>query len=396
MSKPALWTKNFIALSLINFMTFFGFQMLTPIFPLYLADLNIEKDLAGMVMAVFSLAVVPMRLVAGRWLDMGLSRFCMIFGIVVCTVATGAFWITATAVTVAIARFVQGMGFGVSTVTFGTIVSRIIPAERRAEGVGYFSLSLSLAMCMGPWMGPALYVDYGIGGVLLFSCLCGILALPMIKMLHVEDVVVEKTPLGLGSLFEKSVRFPSFLYLLVGVSWASIIGYVALWAQELNVHDIGSFFLVNAIFTFLVRTITGKAADRFGFSYVIIPSVLLFTIGLYLLGIASSRTNLLVCAAFIGTGMGSLMPIFQAWVINQAPSSRRSAAMAMYYNAFDVGIALGLVCFGTLVQKQGYQVTYHIAAGIMGLLFVLYVIYLIIYRNAPKHGQKSIDRIQKA
>ncbi|MDR1828229.1 MAG: hypothetical protein LBR29_07860, partial [Methylobacteriaceae bacterium] len=71
MAKSDLLTKPFVGLCFVNFLTFFGFQMLIPIFPLYLDGLGITKDIQGFVMAAFTLTVVPMRPFTSRWLNAG-------------------------------------------------------------------------------------------------------------------------------------------------------------------------------------------------------------------------------------------------------------------------------------------------------------------------------------
>ncbi|WLR44336.1 MFS transporter [Bacillus carboniphilus] len=50
-------------------------------------------------------------------------------------------------------RFVHGFGFGMATTASGTMAADIIPQERRAEGMGYYSSFASIAMIVGPLLG---------------------------------------------------------------------------------------------------------------------------------------------------------------------------------------------------------------------------------------------------
>lgn len=378
MPKKPLWTSPFIALSIINFMTFFGFMMLMPVFPLYLDSLGIEKHEAGLIMASFTVAVIPMRPVASRWLEKGRNRFCVVFGVVISVFATGAYWFAVSIPFLLFSRMLHGCGFGVSTVTYGTLVSNIVPSERRAEGMGYFGLSLSLAMCLGPWAGPFLFRNYGFGAVLVVSMLCILTVLPVVSKVqsHPKEIV-EKKKFSLNDVIEKSVWFPAVLCSLAGVGWSTIIGFAALWAREISVDDIGSFFLVNAIFAFLVRLLAGKIADRHGYAYVIIPSIISYSIGMYLVSIADGMTGLLCAAALLGSGLGILTPLIQAWMINEAPAERRSAAMAMYYNSYDVGIGIGLAFWGVYARHFGFPNTFRTASIIVGFMLLFYCIYQV-------------------
>ena len=42
-------------------------------------------------------------------------------------------------------RFIHGIAFGFSSTATGTISSRIIPENRKGEGIGYYGLSVTLA-----------------------------------------------------------------------------------------------------------------------------------------------------------------------------------------------------------------------------------------------------------
>ncbi|WP_153945115.1 MFS transporter, partial [Acinetobacter baumannii] len=50
-------------------------------------------------------------------------------------------------------RFVHGISFGVVTTATGAIASDLVPEERKGEGIGYFAMSMNLAMVLGPFIG---------------------------------------------------------------------------------------------------------------------------------------------------------------------------------------------------------------------------------------------------
>jgi MFS family permease len=387
MAKSDLLTKPFVGLCFVNFLTFFGFQMLIPIFPLYLDGLGITKDIQGFVMAAFTLTVVPIRPYTSRWLNAGHAVRCMVAGIVLCVLATGGYWLATMLLTVSLIRALHGVGFGVATVTFSTVVSRLIPANRRAEGMGYYMLSLSIAMCLGPWFGPLLYNYRGMGGVVALTAACGLLVLLLIRVIPVEEVIIKTKPFGWDSIIEKSVWFPALLFFLTGISWSAVAGYVSLFARDMGVLNIGNFFFVNAVSTLVIRLVAGRAADRFGFASVIVPAQMFFITGFVLLSQAGNQTGLLVAAVFTGTAMGVIMPVYQAWMINQSPSSRRAEAMAMGLNAFDVGLGLGFVIMGnTAFYFNSFPTMYLTAMSFSVCVLVLYAGYLIRFRDTTKRG----------
>ena len=47
--------------------------------------------------------------------------------------------------------FVQGMTYGMASTVIATTVASIVPESRRGEGIGYFTLSITLGSAIGPF-----------------------------------------------------------------------------------------------------------------------------------------------------------------------------------------------------------------------------------------------------
>ena len=56
-------------------------------------------------------------------------------------------------------RVLFGIGFGMTSTSFPTMASDVIPIKRLGEGMGYFGLSTTLAMSIGPMIGLTLLQD---------------------------------------------------------------------------------------------------------------------------------------------------------------------------------------------------------------------------------------------
>jgi MFS family permease len=70
-NKDKLWTSSFISASIGNFLLFFAFYLLVPVFPLYLIEEYHEsKTLIGVILSSYTLAALLIRPFAGFVLDM--------------------------------------------------------------------------------------------------------------------------------------------------------------------------------------------------------------------------------------------------------------------------------------------------------------------------------------
>jgi len=66
-----LWTWSFISACIGNFLLFFAFYMLVPIFPLFMLDqYSVDKTSIGVILSAYTLAALLIRPFAGFLLDM--------------------------------------------------------------------------------------------------------------------------------------------------------------------------------------------------------------------------------------------------------------------------------------------------------------------------------------
>src|SRR5947207_676290 len=77
-------------------------------------------------------------------------------------------------------RFFNGAGLGMASTATGTIVSKIIPNERRGEGTGYYALSVTLGAAFGPFL--AMFVGQHAGYNVSFAICITLLVLSFITL----------------------------------------------------------------------------------------------------------------------------------------------------------------------------------------------------------------------
>lgn len=58
-------------------------------------------------------------------------------------------------------RLVHGFAYGVCSTTIATVITSVVPPERKGEGIGYFMLSITLGSAIGPFAGIFLANNFG-------------------------------------------------------------------------------------------------------------------------------------------------------------------------------------------------------------------------------------------
>jgi len=359
MQTKRLWTKSFILLIAANFAVYVSFYMLIPALPVYIKEITGKDALTGLAMGVFLLAAVLFRPFAGRLIDTGKRKGIFLSGSAIFFFSNLAFNMAPTLLVLLPARFVQGLGWAYCNTAAGTLASDIIPKPRLAEGMGYYGLSLSVAMALGPAL--ALFLMQRYSFQLMFYVCSGFVLLSFLLALlinsHHENKMI-KTPATFRSLLEKRALHPSLVIFFVAFGYAAIVSFLALYGQLRQVTDIGIFFIVYAISIAVSRPLLGRLADRHGYSIVVIPGLILCNLTLVIIYLAHTLPAFILAGVVYGIGFGAVQPTMQALSVSYVPPERRGAATATYFLFLDLGLGLGSVLWGFVAQYLGYELMY--------------------------------------
>jgi MFS family permease len=381
-AKPLLWTKDFIGLAISNLFLFISFQMLIPTLPVYMEQQGGGELAIGMVIGVFTLSALITRPFAGKGLDTIGRRKILILGLIIFILCIMGYYLMTTVLLILLVRFIHGIGWGMTTTTYGTIVSDLVPAERRGEGMGYFGLSVNIAMAIGPLVGIWAINTYGFGTLFVIST--GLALLPILVSRYISFPEVERVqsktddiqPSFFAGLLERNAFFPSLLVLLFTFSYGGIVSFITLFGKEVGIENVGWFFVANAFMLILTRPFAGILFDRKGHEWVLLPGIFFTITGLFILSYTETLSLLIIASLFYGAGFGAISPSLQAWTINRVAPNRRGAANGTFFSAFDLGIGLGAVFLGLVAKYTSYGMMYRFSIIFLLLFVVLYVFYL--------------------
>ena len=124
-----------------NFLMFFGFWMLVPVLPFYLAEtFAAVGTLIGIILSCYTVSALCIRPFSGYLIDMFARKPLYVVAYAIFTVIFLGYHLSASIVLFTLFRIVHGLAFGTTSVGGNTIVIDILPTERRGEGLGYFGL----------------------------------------------------------------------------------------------------------------------------------------------------------------------------------------------------------------------------------------------------------------
>ncbi|MBU8905372.1 MFS transporter [Desertibacillus haloalkaliphilus] len=397
-----LWTKEFVAISLCNFFLFLGFYYLLVTLPIYtLQELDGNETQAGLMVTVFLITTIIARPLAGKWGFVIGNRKLLTIGMMIFTVSSALYLLFDSIAGVLAVRLLHGIGFGLATTATGAIVSQVIPDSRKGEGMGYYSLSLNLAVVLGPFLG-LIAVQWG--KMMLFSIvlLGSILAIAMSFLLSKESALQlsekphpepESTPTApkKSTLIESSAIKISIVAAFFAIIYSSILSFVPVHAKEVGLLTVSSyFFVVYAAVMLLSRPFAGRWLDQYGANVIVYPCIIFFAVGLFLLSISQTALVFLLAAAFIGIGWGTLFPTFQTISVQKATPERRGVAMATYLSIFELGVGFGSFIVGVVVAQTSLQAFYF--AGAFIVLFGIAVYALMHGRSVLQEPRQGLTK----
>lgn len=391
--RPPLWTRDFIITTLANLFLFISFQMLIPTLPPYIEKMGGDNFIVGLVIGIFTLFALLVRPFAGKATNDFGRKPVLTAGLILITLSvTGYYWMS-TFFLVLLLRIPHGIGWGMSTTSLGTIVSDIVPPQRRGEGMGYYGLSSTLAMALSPLFGIWLMNEMGFGYVFFISTLLALISILLSMLIKEHRPATNentKKETFLQSVVEKKALFPTLLALLIGFTYSGIVTFITLFGVEKNIANVGWFFFANAAMVMIVRPLAGKVFDRKGHPWVLLPGAFFAITGLILLSFTTGTMSLVSAALFYGMGFGMIQPALQAWVINRVPPHKRGVATGTFFSGFDLGIGLGSMVLGLVARFTGYGMMYRLSSLLMVLYLVIYVGYLVRSKTAKKRGESPI------
>lgn len=376
-NKPKLWSGSFILAFTANMLMFFSFYLLVPVLPFYLTkNLGQTQSVAGIVLSLYTLSALCIRPFSGYLVDSFARKPLYLLCYSIFTIIFAGYTIATVLLFFIVLRIMHGMAFGITSVSGNTLAIDIMPAERRGEGIGYFGMTGSLAMALGPMTGLFLYEIMSFKWIFLISfassCLGFICATFIKRDKHTPQVEPDKK-LSLDRFFLVKGRYLAISLFLFGVGYGVITNYIGVYSESIGMNgSAGRFFSILAVGVLLARFLSGKLINKGLYINIVLVGAFSLLAG-YTAFIFARGMSFYACALLLGLGYGFVSPAFQTMLINLAEHNRRGTANSTYLTSWDIGIGLGIAIGGTIAQKLTFGVLYAICAVLILAGLILFI-----------------------
>ena len=389
-SATKLLSRDFLFILASNFLLFFAFYLVLPVFALFLMEeFHTDSSTAGLVLSCYTVASLVMRAFSGYLVDSFPRKPIYLTGFIGLTLIFLGYTVAGSLALIIGLRMLHGAFFGLVSVSGNTIVIDITPSARRGEAIGFYGLMNNLALCLGPMTSLFMH-NSGMSYDSIFHCsfLAGALGIVMVSFVRTPY----KPPLRREPLsFDRFILFKglpaSLSLLLIAIPYGMTSTYIALYARDIGIHhSTGLFFSCMAVGLGMSRFFSGREADRgrgpriiqIGMTFSLIVFALMASL-LVLKDLHSTLTEWIFFGAAFGMGVsyGSMFPAFTTLFVNLAPNTKRGTATSTYLTSWDIGISIGLLLGGWIMNHFSFDNAYLIALLLTASSFLFFHLYVV-------------------
>ncbi|KYF91080.1 hypothetical protein BE20_36985 [Sorangium cellulosum] len=364
---PASERALIFALALVHFAHIVDFLLVMPLGPQLMQDFGIRADRFSWIVSSYSTAGGVVGLLAAGVVDRFDRRTALLVVYAAFVLATAACSIAPSFAALLAARAATGACAGLLSALVFTIVSDVVPAERRGAAVGSVMTAFSLASIAGVPGGLALANLLGSRAAFLalaLSCVPGgLLAWRVVPSVrgHLRTTPARGAwPAGSGLRVlsaEPGARYALLLTFALILGQFTVVPFISpamVSNGVLTQAQLPWMYLLGGAFTTVSNPLVGTMADRYGPQRVFRVTVLSSTVFLMLMSLTIQGplpAVLAISTMFFVTVSGRMNPAMMLVASSVAPKSR-GALMTLNISAQQLTAGLSAT-LGGLILAQG-------------------------------------------
>lgn len=380
--QTSYWNRNFILILIGNALLFMVYNMQVPVLPLYGKHLGLSPTQIGIFVGTIMFAALITRLFVPWFSERFSKKFLLVVGIFLYLLAAVGYPLLGSFGLLFFLRLFNGLGHGLTTTYFATSAAAELPNNKIGEGMGYFGVGTMLTASLAPLLALDLVHRHGFAA--FFIACIGILFAAMLAIFGTSKPTKQFVKIGKTvPIFDKHFLPQCGLVFVLGVLMSGVMTFTPIYAEFRHLNAISGFFFVAAIAGVVIRPIVGRTFDYRGPQAILLLSTVLLTGGMIMIAFVDRNWLLLMAGVFYGVADGAIYPTLQAWIFKETTLVNRDTATGMFMNSYDLGMGLGAVVLGWVVEAVGYQRMFLVLTAVAAIYIALA---LLLSRHSRKLG----------
>lgn len=339
--------------------------------PLYAHGLGADRFEVGALFSVGTLSAAILSMPSGVLIDRFGTRTLLVFSIAIAAVSQVAMAATVTVAPLFLWQVVGGLGFGAQQAAFFSAITESVVKGRLGRAMGWLTFSMQAGFFIGPSIaGLALQwidirTDIAVTTAMLVFALPGAFAASGTRQSGHKFSLVGP----LRALIGQAAFVPVTIGLLAStMAWGTVGAFLPIFGKEslgLASSQVGLLLALQAVANGLSRLPGGRLVDRarqrwpIVFVGVIGWSIAAVVLG-HLHGFLAPAILLVIATPFMATAYVAIGVVFG----DLSAASTRGVTMGAYGTVLFLGLAMGPLVFGPLVQAYGYAAGFTTCAAV--------------------------------
>ncbi len=265
-----------------------------------------------------------------------------------------------------IVRVIQGIAFAACFNGCATAVVDLIPPEHRAQGIGFFGVSGSLAVAIGPYIGEVFLTRWGNTAYFLLLVGFGLIGFLMALMITESDRNIDHARLQgfFPTAFHDGHLPMMVLAAIFGSGFAAMNTFIPLFAKSLGLKA-GLFFICYGCSLLIVRMALGQLADSINRDKLILACLMGFGVMLVSTSRMDSMIQMVLLGGLFGVLQGLSYPAMMARMVDRADAHNLGVVVALFTGSFGVGLNISVLGWGVLAHAKGLSSMFLIGGLVM-------------------------------
>ena len=362
-----------VRLCVIGFLAYCSYAICrTPMLPLLASELGATPPLVGLVVGASTLTGILIKLPAGALSDLIGRRPLLTAAATVFAVMPFTYFGAASLAALIALRFVHGSATAIFGPVASAMLSDIAPTARRATWLSTYSTIQGCGQAIGPIIAGYLIAERRYDLAFLVAGAFALVTPGLSATLPPSEA--RESRKGGAAEFARGIsevgRHP--LILMTSIAQAAqfvlngtLNAFLPLFARDVigvAASEIGWLFACQVVTTLAARPLMGAISDRVGRRHVIATGIVLCSLGVGLVSLASGLPVLVVAVMIYAAGAGFTTAATGAFITDLSRRARYGAAHGVFGTIYDVGDALGPIVAGVLVGTLGYASMFRVMA----------------------------------
>lgn len=378
MTTDRLFTPRFFLMCSFTVTVFLSVFQLIPVSPFHINDLGGGPLASGLFLGFLTFASAWSAPFTGAYADyIGRRRTLVMASLGLAGFSASYAFIDNYRVLLALV-VVHGIVWSSLLSASAAYMTGVLPVARRAEGIAYWGLASVIAMVIAPsvgfWMYRHSWTWLCVGTTILNLGMAGI-------AWQLEDDTTRPrpphphppTPRPRRAWIERRVLLLSLPLFLYAYGYGAISSFSAVYADALGIQPKTIYLTTLALVTLVTRPVLGRLGDRLGYRRLFIPCLVMMTLGLAVLPLATTAVHLSISAGLFAIGFGSSYPVFASYVMQDIGETRRGAAFGAILAVFDTGIGTGSTMTGWVSGRVGFPTAFAVAAVLAAMALPMFL-----------------------